>query len=63
MLVDKQTLWDPSSTVKHILLCKKLKSFVDNSLNFSDGSFNSFPTSMSFVLFEATFLLKYFNYH
>ena len=53
--------------MKSIITCKKnstqenTKSFVDNSLNFSDSSFNSFSTSTCFVLFEVIFLSIFFS--
>ena len=35
--------------------------FVDITLSFSDSSLNSLSTSTGFVLFEVTFLFKYFS--
>ena len=39
-----------------------VNSFVDIALTFFDSSFNSFSTSTCFVLFEVTFLFKFFTF-
>ena len=44
--------------MKYILPSKKLESFSDNILTFSESSFNSFSASTCFVLFEVIFSFK-----
>ena len=49
-------------TLLYLFIKSLVSSFFDIALTFFDSSFNSFSTSMCFVLFQLTFLFKFFSF-
>ena len=58
--IPKQKYFEPLRILNSFIKAF-VNPFIDIALTFSDSSFNSFPVSTCFVIFQVTFLLKLFS--